>query len=793
MKGREKGKKKGMGAKIISLVLAIGVFLVSGPVSSFATDLQKAEKTKTSSVTIIAGKGKDIGIGGKYSQVGRNAVTKDVSILNENDTSYDLWVGGIKFTDSNTVIDSGDITGVTGSATYEATTKTLTLDNFTYAGAGYTVSDNSAVIYSEIQGNLTIDLKNNNTITQNGGNGSYGIYSTVEGVKFKGNGSIDIKAGTRAFNQAPVMDTAFAKGKCWYGESQQTADNAGIKQLQDLATAYVQKFVRIASVSTVSFHANGGQGTQTDQIFIGTIPQNLKMNLFTNMGYKFKAWNTKADGSGTSYNDGQSITVGSDMILYAQWEKAESLDPSDTSVVGVKVKDVAGTISGNTVTAVLPYGSDLSVLKATDFTITTANPNTKVTSQPATNDSGKTWNFTVTSPNNSTRTYTINLSVAANPEAQIMADLAAAKAAIEGRTWSVEQTKANTTSLVRTWVDGILKTLNLKGATCSELNVFNLSGARAGDATNTAGTAGKFHFTVKLTKGNSSVTASVTSGKITPTAYTGTKFVAVTDITGVPTEATMKKNLTLSATVQPSGATNKTIKWSIKNKGTTGASLSGTTLSTTATGNVILTATIENGKANGQSFTKDFTIKVKAAEAVDPAITGVTISPASATVERGKTVQFAATVKGTGTFKKEVTWSIAGQKGNSSINASGVLTIGSNESSKTITVKATSVGNTTKSATVTVTVSNPIDANHQHNFGPWKVTKDSTTTAEGTQQRTCSVCGQVENAAVAKKAVAASVPKTADSNKIGLWAALMVISLSGVGAALYLWKKEDMK
>ena len=307
---------------------------------------------------------------------------------------------------------------------------------------------------------------------------------------------------------------------------------------------------------------------------------------------------------------------------------------------------------------------------------------------------------------------------------------------------------------------------------------------------NTAGRAGSFKFTVKLTKGGSELTATVTNGKISPTKYTGASFVAVTGITGVPTEATAKKAVTLTATVQPANATYRTVKWSIKDKGTTGASINGSTLSTTAAGNVVVTATITDGKAKGQNFTKDFTIKVKATE--NTAVTGVTISPASATVERGKTVQFTATVKGTGTFKKEVTWSIAGQKGNTSINTSGLLTIGNDETATTITVKAVSVGDTTKSATVNVSVKNALPSNHQHDFGPWQVTKDSTTTQEGTQQRKCSTCGHVETSVVAKKNTAASVPKTADGNKPGLWAAMMALSVAGAGFAVYLWKKEDM-
>jgi hypothetical protein len=40
-------------------------------------------------------------------------------------------------------------------------------------------------------------------------------------------------------------------------------------------------------------------------------------------------------------------------------------------------------------------------------------------------------------------------------------------------------------------------------------------------------------------------------------------FIAVTNITGVPTAATIGVDLTLTGTVVPSNATNKTIVWSI--------------------------------------------------------------------------------------------------------------------------------------------------------------------------------------------------------------------------------------
>ena len=44
-------------------------------------------------------------------------------------------------------------------------------------------------------------------------------------------------------------------------------------------------------------------------------------------------------------------------------------------------------------------------------------------------------------------------------------------------------------------------------------------------------------------------------------------FVAVSNISGVPTVAEVNSPLTLTATISPSGATNQTIAWTVKNAG----------------------------------------------------------------------------------------------------------------------------------------------------------------------------------------------------------------------------------
>jgi len=119
--------------------------------------------------------------------------------------------------------------------------------------------------------------------------------------------------------------------------------------------------------------------------------------------------------------------------------------------------------------------------------------------------------------------------------------------------------------------------------------------------------------------GTATITATITNGLAAGTDYTqdfdiivnGT-FVPVTNITGVPTAATVNIPLTLTGTVEPSNATNQTIAWSVKDAGTTGAVIGGNILFVTATGTATITATITNGLAAGTDYTQDFDIEIKA-------------------------------------------------------------------------------------------------------------------------------------------------------------------------------------
>ena len=87
-------------------------------------------------------------------------------------------------------------------------------------------------------------------------------------------------------------------------------------------TIYTAVFTAAAiEKHTVTFNANGGEGSMEAQIFVQGTDTCLNENKFTKDGYKFTGWNTSADGTGAAYADeGSIIDLKEDITLYAQWQ-----------------------------------------------------------------------------------------------------------------------------------------------------------------------------------------------------------------------------------------------------------------------------------------------------------------------------------------------------------------------------------------------------------------------------------------------------------------------------------------
>ena len=98
------------------------------------------------------------------------------------------------------------------------------------------------------------------------------------------------------------------------------ADEAMITLTDDL-TLYAQWVKKVV----LTFDANDSaedpaEGVMEDIIASKGSTEEIPANAFTREGYDFKGWNTKSDGSGKAYAEGDSITLTDDMTLYAQWD-----------------------------------------------------------------------------------------------------------------------------------------------------------------------------------------------------------------------------------------------------------------------------------------------------------------------------------------------------------------------------------------------------------------------------------------------------------------------------------------
>ena len=71
---------------------------------------------------------------------------------------------------------------------------------------------------------------------------------------------------------------------------------------------------------TVTFNANGGEGSMEPQVFIQGRDTKLTANTFTRTGYTFTGWNTDKDGNGTHYDNEATVNLTEDLTLYAQWQ-----------------------------------------------------------------------------------------------------------------------------------------------------------------------------------------------------------------------------------------------------------------------------------------------------------------------------------------------------------------------------------------------------------------------------------------------------------------------------------------
>lgn len=100
---------------------------------------------------------------------------------------------------------------------------------------------------------------------------------------------------------------------------------------------------------TITFNANGGEGSMTAQQVCPSTSVNLSSNTFTREHYSFSGWNTKANGTGSSYADNASVNIDANLTLYAQWTEDDKYTVTfmnNGSAYGIQTNYAGESITG---------------------------------------------------------------------------------------------------------------------------------------------------------------------------------------------------------------------------------------------------------------------------------------------------------------------------------------------------------------------------------------------------------------------------------------------------------------
>ena len=266
----------------------------------------------------------------------------------------------------------------------------------TYVGSGYASMNNTITITAKVSINGGSSYSDANTPAKLTGSskvftsftscaGTSGASATLNA----GSSSTTFKAGYTANTTLTAVAATGYTFAGWHSGSTKISDQLSITVNPTGATTYYAYYK--ANTYTVKFDANGGgTGSMSDQSYTYDIEQALTANAFTRTGYTFDGWNTKADGTGTSYTDMQSVsnlssTDGGSVTLYAQWTEI----PASNHNITYTAQATGWTYGAKPTSAAEGSTVTFEVNPTTGYTVTVTSSDVQLS------NNGNTYTFTM--------------------------------------------------------------------------------------------------------------------------------------------------------------------------------------------------------------------------------------------------------------------------------------------------------------------------------------------------------------------------------------------------------------
>ncbi len=242
-----------------------------------------------------------------------------------NCVTYTITYNGNNST-SGTVPTDGSSPYITGSTvTVLGNTGSLVRTGYVFNGWN-TASDGSGTSYAS---SSTFTISSNTTL--------YVKWAPIPTVTYDANNSTSGSVPTDGLNPYAINDTVTVLGNTGTLERvgytfsgwNTAADGSGTSYLEDdtfTITDHTTLYAEwLGNDYQVIFDGNTSDGgSMSPQDFVYGTTQSLTSNSFTKTDLLFLSWNTAADGSGTAYSDGESVSNltdvdGGTVTLYAQW------------------------------------------------------------------------------------------------------------------------------------------------------------------------------------------------------------------------------------------------------------------------------------------------------------------------------------------------------------------------------------------------------------------------------------------------------------------------------------------
>lgn len=146
-------------------------------------------------------------------------------------------------------------------------------------------------------------------------------------VTFDANGGTGSMAAETKASPSPLTPNTFTWTNHVFDQWNTAADGSGTSYANGAnypftasTTLYAQWTATtvVAPKHTVTFNANSGTGSMSPET--KNVLASLTLNSFKRAGFQFVSWNTAANGSGTSYDNGSAYKFTTSATLYAQWK-----------------------------------------------------------------------------------------------------------------------------------------------------------------------------------------------------------------------------------------------------------------------------------------------------------------------------------------------------------------------------------------------------------------------------------------------------------------------------------------